>query len=163
MLEIRQESAEDHGAIRELLLSAFPLPSEAGLVERLRADGDVVIALVALEDGALLGHVMLSPLSAPFPALALAPVTVHSQRRNEGIGRKLVAEALERVRGGGWQGVFVVGDPDYYARFGFDAKLASGFTSVYAGPYLMAMPLGGETLPCGSGAIAFAPAFASFE
>jgi len=163
MLQVRDETEADHAAVRTLLLSAFPLPSEADLVERLREDGDVTLALVGYEGDLLVGHVMLSRLQAPFPALALAPVTVHPERRNQGIGRQLVAEAVARAQAGPWKGIFVVGDPDYYTRFGFDVGLATGFSSVYAGPYLMAMPLFGDALPVPSGRIDFAPAFAIFE
>ncbi|KAK9487792.1 hypothetical protein V1527DRAFT_494668 [Lipomyces starkeyi] len=41
----------------------------------------------------------------------------------------------------GWAIVFVLGDPTYYKRFGFDSELAQRFTSPYAGPHLMALLL----------------------
>jgi len=41
----------------------------------------------------------------------------------------------------GWQGVFVLSNPEYYSRFGFDAILASGFKSPYSGSHLMALVL----------------------
>ncbi|MGB8843415.1 MAG: hypothetical protein WCC64_20355 [Aliidongia sp.] len=56
--------------------------------------------------------------------------------------------------------VFVLGDPVYYRRFGFDPMLASGFASPYAGPYLMALGLT-QPLPSLSGKIDYAPAFAA--
>lgn len=163
MLKVREETTADHAAIRALLLAAFPLPSEAKVVERLRADRDVVLALVALDGDEVVGHLMLSPMQAPFPALGLAPLTVHAARRNTGIGRRLVAEAVARVGGREWEAMFVVGDPDYYKRFGFEHALAAGYRCAYSGPYLMAMPLvpGGPSITFGN--IAFAPAFAVFE
>jgi len=163
MLTVREETPADYAAIRALLLEAFPLPSEANLVERLRDEGDVVLALVAFDGDALVGHVMLSPMRAPFPALGLAPLTVHAGRRNQGIGAHLVAEAVERVRGGAWEAMFVVGDPEYYARFGFSAEAAAGYKCAYSGPHFMAMPLDPLGPSVTFGNVAFAPAFAIFE
>jgi putative acetyltransferase len=71
----------------------------------------------------------------------------------------LIRAGIDRAARGGWQAVFVVGEPDYYRRFGFDAALASGFTSPYAGPYRMVLALGGA-LPVKTGKIDYAPAFA---
>jgi putative acetyltransferase len=45
---IRPEVATDAAAIATLLREAFEGPDEAALVDRLRADGDMVLALVAV-------------------------------------------------------------------------------------------------------------------
>jgi putative acetyltransferase len=155
---IRDETPSDHTAIRDLVISAFGQTDEADLVEWLRADGDSVIELVAADDGGIVGHVMFSKMTAPFRALGLAPVSVAPGRQRAGIGSRLIRAGLERAREQGWQGVFVVGDPAYYSRFGFDAALARGFASSYAGPYLMALALDGP-LPVREGRIDYAPAF----
>jgi putative acetyltransferase len=157
---IRDEEPADAAAIRALVAAAFGREAEAGLVDRLRRDGDGVISLVAVADGAVAGHVLLSRMSAPFRALGLAPVSVAPDRRRAGIGSGLIRAALDRARAGGWEGVFVLGEPDYYRRFGFDPALAGGFASPYAGPFLMAAALRGE-LPARSGRIDYAPAFAA--
>ena len=59
-------------------------------------------------------------------------------------------------------GVFVLGDPKFYSRFGFDPDLAGGFMCRYSGPHLMALALGRE-LPATEGVIEYAPAFDSLE
>ncbi|MGZ8996499.1 MAG: hypothetical protein ACXW3P_08420 [Rhodospirillales bacterium] len=56
--------------------------------------------------------------------------------------------------------MFVLGDPACYRRFGFRADLAAGFTSPYAGPHLMVLPLQGA-LPTQEGRLDYAPAFAA--
>ena len=66
-------------------------------------------------------------MTAPFRALGLGPVSVKPHRQCEGIGNQLVRMGLEQAREGGWQGVFVVGDPKFYTRFGFEPALAKGF------------------------------------
>ena len=52
-------------------------------------------------------------------ALEIAPLCVASDHRRRGIGALLVEEALNRGRAAGFPAVFLVGDPRYYARFGF--------------------------------------------
>jgi putative acetyltransferase len=105
---------------------------------------------------------MLSRMKAPLRALGLAPVSVTPDRQRSGIGSLLIRTALERATREGWNAVIVLGDPAYYTRFGFDAALASGFESPYAGPYLMALPLKGS-LAVTSGRIDYAAAFAALE
>ena len=160
--QIRDEQPKDIAAIRAVVEAAFPLPVEADLVDQLRADGDSVISLVAVDDGQVAGHILFSKLTAPFRALGLAPVSVLPERQNAGIGSRLIRTGLERAALAGWRGVFVLGEPEYYGRFGFDAEAAKGFTSPYAGPYFMALPLNGE-LPATEGEIGHAPAFAALE
>ena len=159
---IRDEDPADVPAISDVVEQAFGQPSEARLVERLRADGDAAISLVAVIDGAVAGHVLRSPMSAPFRALGLAPVSVSPAHQRTGIGRALIEVAIERARVEEWDAVFVLGDPAYYERFGFRADIAAGFVSPYAGPYLMALPLG-SALPVSVGKIDYAPAFAALE
>jgi predicted GNAT family acetyltransferase len=76
-------------------------------------------------------------MQAPFRALALAPVSVAPERQKAGIGSALVRSAVERARQAGWEAVFVLGDPAYYGRFGFDAHRAAGFSTPYAGEHFM--------------------------
>lgn len=156
---IRDEAPCDHEAMRRLLIAAFGGLLEADLVDRLRADGAARISLVAHEAGTLVGQVLFSPMRAPFRALALAPVSVHPARQRMGIGTTLVRAGLARTAEEGWEGVFVVGDPAFYRRFGFTAELARGFRSPYAGPHVMAMSPAGA-LPATTGSIEYAAAFA---
>ncbi|RCS25161.1 N-acetyltransferase [Phyllobacterium salinisoli] len=157
---IRDEKPADIAAIRRVVEAAFQQPAEADLVDRLRADGDSVLSLVAEGEGEIIGHVLFSPMSAPFPALGLAPVSVLPERQHSGIGSKLIREGLTRAERRGCRVVFVLGEPEYYKRFGFDPALATGFASPYAGPYLMALPLNG-VMPAERGRVDYAPAFAT--
>ena len=47
MVSVREARPDDHGCIGEINDAAFGCPDERRLVERLRADGDVVAELVA--------------------------------------------------------------------------------------------------------------------
>jgi putative acetyltransferase len=159
---IRDEQSGDRVAIRAVVKAAFGRPDEALLVDRLREDGSVVMSLVAFDGIAVVGHVLMTRMEAPFTALGLAPLAVRPDHQRAGIGSQLVRAGLERAKAAGWQAVFVFGDPRYYRRFGFDAGLASGFSSPYAGPFLMVAALTG-TLPLSAGAIAYARPFASLN
>jgi putative acetyltransferase len=160
-MNLRDESSGDHEAIRRLHLTSFPGAGEADLVDRLRGDGDVVISLIAVEEDTLTGHVMLSKMAAPFPALGLGPVAVLPDWRRKGIAAALIQEGIKRASHDGWAGIFVLGDPSYYRRFGFESKHADGFESAYAGPHFMALPLNGKELPLTSGHLDYARAFSA--
>ncbi len=126
---IRAAANWDFPVIETLLMDAFGGPAEARLVDALRRDGDKVIELVAEEDGALYGTVMLSRLHAPDRWLALAPVAVAAERRGQGIGVALIREAIAASRT--WEAAVVVGEPAYYARFGFSVALAGALRTPY--------------------------------
>lgn len=159
----KPESTAHHGAVRRLLVDAFPTAAEAELVARLRADGDAVLSLVALDGDAVVGHVMLSRMTAPFAALALAPLAVAPHHRRRGIAAQLIAEAVRRAGASGWDAVFVLGEPAYYRRFGFSAKDAAPFESRYSGPNLMVLVFSGKGLPAKSGRVDYAPAFSMLD
>jgi putative acetyltransferase len=162
LTRIAPEAPQDRTAIHALHAAAFPGDDEARLVDRLRADGDLALSLVARDDaGAVVGHVALSPMTAPFRALGLGPVAVAEDARRAGVAAALIRDGLARAATTGWQGVFVVGDAAYYGRFGFDAAAAVGFVSPYAGPHFMLLRLDPAADLPRRGAVAYAPAFAA--
>lgn len=148
---LRPETRADQPGIAALHRAAFGAEGEARLVDALRADGDLALSLVAEQGGTVLGHVALSPVAADAPALALAPLAVHPAVQGRGIGAALTRVALQAFPD---HTVIVLGDPDYYGRFGFRP---ADLLSPYAGPHLLAA---GPALPAG-GAIAHARAFAA--
>jgi putative acetyltransferase len=162
MIDIRDESPGDCKAVYQVVSSAFGRLSEAELVGELREAGDSVLSLVADDDGQIVGHVLLSEMDAPFPALALAPVSVIPTRQRSGIGSALIRKAVSKAREAGWAAIFVLGDPNYYQRFGFDQEAAGGFTSPYAGRNFMVLKLS-PSLPATTGLLRHAPAFAALD
>lgn len=167
-IAIRPATGGDVAAIDALLRGAFPDPDEAVLVQRLCVDGDMVLTLVAddEESGALAGVVVFSRMQAEIAgkavaAVALAPLAVAAPYRRQGVAEALVQAGLAQLGDAGAMLAFVLGDPAYYERFGFSADWARGFASLYAGDYLMALPLQGGAMPCGErGAATHARAFA---
>ena len=156
---IRSAEPRDHHEVRALLLSAFPSPAEANLVKQLRSDGDVAIELVAERHNRIVGHLLFSRMTAPFRALALAPVAVLPDQQGQGVGSRLIEAGHERARREGWEAIFVLGEPAYYSRLGYSVTAAASFSSPYAGTYFMMLPLS-EGLPQ-QGEVAHARAFAA--
>lgn len=159
MAAIREEHAADAAAIADVHRAAFAGEDEALLVDRIRADGDAVLSLVAMDGGAVVGHVLFSRMIAPMRALALGPLGVLPGRQGSGIGSALVREGIARAEAAGWQAAFVLGAPAYYRHFGFSVDAARGFDSPYAGDHFMVRMLrqGGVAT---TGPVRHAPAFA---
>jgi putative acetyltransferase len=124
MIAIRAEGLEDIAAIRQVHERAFGRPNEATLVELLRKANKAAIALVALGDGQVVGHIVFSPITvavAPkrFRAVGLGPVSVRPEFQKTGIGSQLIRHGLKLCKQAGYDAVVVLGDPNYYSRFGF--------------------------------------------
>ena len=159
---VRSQTQQDDRAVFEVVACAFGRRAEAQLVDALRQAGDLVVSLVAEEEGRVIGHVGLSRMEAPFPALALAPLSVSPPRQRKGVGSSLVREAIRRAGGESWSAIFVLGNPDYYRRFGFDVDAAAGFSSPYAGRHFMMLPLSPKVYPM-AGDLNYPPAFAALD
>lgn len=156
---LRDASPADSTAIRAAVMAAFGQPDEANLVDRLRADGDALVELVVEAEGRIVGHIMFSRLGiGAITGAALAPLAVVPAHQRRGIGEALTRAGLDRCRTLGVPAVVVLGHPDYYPRFGFDAALAVPLGAPFAGPSLMAIELTPGAL-AGGGALRYAPAF----
>jgi putative acetyltransferase len=159
---IRDEQTEDRVAVRDIVTAAFERAEEARLVERLRRDGDGIVSLVAVDGDEIVGYLLLSRMTAPVRALGLGPVAVRPERQCMGMASSLIRAGIDRAKQAGWQIVFVLGEPRFYRRFGFDSALASGVECRYSGPHFMALVLD-ERLQALGGRVAYAPAFASLD
>lgn len=160
---LRPERREDAAPIFSLTEAAFrDMPfsdgDEPGLVDRLRADGDLTLSLVAEDASGIVGHIAFSPVTISDGSAGwygLGPISVRPERQGERIGSALMKRGLADMRALGARGVVLLGDPNYYARFGFehDPKLR------YPGPpaeYFQRLVLEG---PMPSGEVAYARAF----
>jgi putative acetyltransferase len=132
---VRPERSQDEPAVRALVQAAFGRELEADLVERLRADPDLLLSLVAEQDGAVCGQIMFSRLGsdAGLALAQLSPLAVAPALQRTGIGAALVEAGLAACHSLGLDGVVVLGHPDYYPRFGFSAEAARAMVSPFAG------------------------------
>jgi putative acetyltransferase len=128
-IEIRRETAADIPAIEAVTVSAFlnaPHTShtEQFIVNALRKAGKLTISLVADCDGTVVGHVAVSPVSISDGTpewFGLGPISVVPEHQRHGVGSRLMREALRILRENGAAGCVVLGEPEYYGRFGFRA------------------------------------------
>ena len=128
-IEIRHEQQQDIQTIEALTQAAFlneqhSSHTEQFIVNQLRKDGQLTISLVALEQGAVVGHVAVSPVrisSGETDWYGLGPISVWPEQQGQGIGSQLMNAALEQLKQLGANGCVLLGDPEYYHRFGFKA------------------------------------------
>lgn len=128
-VEIRAEAAGDRDGVRRVVVAAFGREAEARLVDALRGRVTPELSRVALVRQEIVGHVYFSPVrvgDASRQAMALGPVSVAPAWQGRGIGARLCREGLAACRARGENVVFVLGDPDYYRRFGFEPALPHG-------------------------------------
>ncbi len=128
---IRTEQIKDYDAVYELTELAFKtMPfadgDEQDLVVRLRNSDAFIhdLSIVAEQDGNIVGHIMLTlghieHEDVIIDTLVLAPVSVHPDHQNKGIGSILIRESINRAKTLGYKSINLVGHEKYYPRFGF--------------------------------------------
>ncbi len=150
-ITIRPEQETDSDAVTRLTEAAFrnaPHSShtEPFIVNALRRHGQLTVSLVATENGVVIGHVAVSPVTISSGAAGwygLGPISVAPDRQGRGIGSRLMIEALAELRRLGGRGCVVLGDPAYYGRFGFRTRLGLHLPGVPP-EYFQALSLSGE-------------------
>ena len=167
-MKIRSEEARDVSTVRIVHEAAFPTDAEARLVDRLRAAGKAVISLVAEIDARIVGHVLFSPVTIEGVrtngALGLAPVAVLPTDQRSGIGSALIRAGLDECRRRGCPFVVVLGEPDYYRRFGFRRAAELELGNEYAADEafrVIELRRGG--IPPEGGVVRYAPELAELE
>jgi putative acetyltransferase len=130
---VRPEEPRDRDASLEVERHAFGSDEEPDIVVAVR-DEVGSFALVAEEDGEVVGHVQFSRAWVGETAvLALGPVGVLPDRQGGGIGSDLISAGLEEARSRGEAAVILLGDPAFYPRFGFEPGPSFGLANPFAG------------------------------
>lgn len=123
-------------AVETLLDAAFGIDRHGRTAYRVREGTAPIpeLSFAALEGGALVGSIQCWPVALACdagdtrPMVMVGPVAVSPARQNVGIGRALMWRAIEIAQAGGITGgdaLMLIGDPEYYAQFGFDAAATS--------------------------------------
>ncbi len=129
-ISIRNEQPSDIPHIFKLTQAAFKdieysSHTEQFIVNALRSSQQLTISLVAEYEGQIIGHIAFSPVSISDGTTdwyGLGPVSVQPEFQNQGIGSQLIHAGLDKLKMLKAAGCVLLGDPDYYARFGFKAK-----------------------------------------
>ena len=124
---LRQETSADVEAIAEVTIAAFknqPISkhTEQFIINALRDANALIISLVAEIDGHVVGHIAFSPVMISDGTkdwYGLGPVSVLPEYQKQGIGKSLINEGLSMLKDMGGKGCALVGNSNYYKRFGF--------------------------------------------
>lgn len=96
--------------------------TEQFIVKALRRSGALTISKVAESHGEVISHVAISPVHISDGAsnwYGLGPISVPPDFQGKGVGSRLMINALADLEAMGAAGCVVLGDPEYYGRFGF--------------------------------------------
>ncbi|MEH2075492.1 MAG: N-acetyltransferase [Nostoc sp.] len=140
MIDIRCETVPDYTVIAEVNTLAFGQENEAKLVEKIRCSDRYIpeLSLVAEVENIVVGHILFSYIDLvgeeTLQVLGLAPMAVHPQFQRQGIGSKLVQAGLEIADTRKEAVVIVLGHPQFYNRFGFQASVSYKIESPFPVP-----------------------------
>ncbi|ENX02739.1 hypothetical protein F900_01187 [Acinetobacter modestus] len=126
---IRDEQNTDIQAIFDLTQKAFndvehSSHTEQFIVNALRESKQLTVSLVVETQGKVIGHIAFSPVSISDGTTnwyGLGPISVIPEYQGKGIGSKLMKESLNRIKALNAKGCVLLGDPNYYGKFGFKA------------------------------------------
>lgn len=142
----------DPAKVEALLDDAFGSDRHARTAYRLRTKSHAITALsyACVDDGRLIGSIQCWPVRiGDYPIILVGPVAVASDRQGQGIGHRLMHAMLEASAKIGEPVMVMIGDPEYYERFGFSAEATAGWT--LPGPWephrLLARNANGNPLP----------------
>lgn len=145
-MRIRLEEINDRPAIFQFVEEAFKTAKvkdgdEQNFVDRVRASEGYLpeLAFVAEEGTEIIGFVMLFKTmihsdNQSKELLILAPLAVAINYRKKGIGGQLIERAVEEAKQLGYAAILLVGEPNYYQRYGFVEAASFGISSEPAIP-----------------------------
>lgn len=112
----------DTDALVDLYPKVFPDEDLIPVLRDLMAAEEDVFSLIAVQNGGVIGHVGFSICGVDGQSGSvgmLAPLAVHPDFQRQGVGSALVQQGFDRLKTMGIDQAYVLGDPDYYGRFGF--------------------------------------------
>ncbi|MYM64201.1 GNAT family N-acetyltransferase [Pseudomaricurvus sp. HS19] len=149
-VQICNESYDDAARIHEVTAEAFLNAPHADhteqfIVDALRRAEALTISQIAMVDGEIVGHVAISPVTLSTGVtgwFGLGPISVLPEFQGCGVGSRLMESSLASLQAMNASGCVVLGDPDYYGRFGFKAVEGLRYPGVPA-EYFQALSFSG--------------------
>ena len=149
--EIRLEKEKDYSKVENLVRDAFwnvyrPGAYEQYIVHNLREDSSFIkdLAYVIEKDDEIIGHINYSNGRLDLykenrygvdikvnegsgNATVLGPIAIGTKHQSQGYGSKIIRYTLKLAQEMNIPFVFVIGDEDYYHRFGFESASKYNF------------------------------------
>ncbi len=140
-------------------------------MEALALSGGSTASFVAVDEGVgVIGHALISPVAIDGPggrtwADGLGPVAVLPEFQRSGVGRSLVRHGLEALARTGRRVVVVLGQPEFFSRFGFCPAQTFGLECERSSPggVFMALPLAPRALDGCAGIVRYRPEMMGFR
>ncbi len=121
-MKIQKLSIENRPKVYALLQRAFPNSNyEAGLVQKFHEGGKTLHEWVCIHVNKAIAYIAFSHAyhGKVLCGLHLAPMAVAPEFQKQGVGTELLRFALRQMEIKS-QTLFVLGEPGYYGRFGFE-------------------------------------------
>lgn len=132
MIKLDQERSCDVAEIEKLLDAAFGPDrfNKSSYALRESLEPVPMLSYVARTDDHIVGTIRYFPIhiqdllgGRSENALLLGPLAVSPTLQKAGVGGKLISQTLSAARAMGHKRILLVGDIDYYSRFGFESVL----------------------------------------
>ena len=120
--EIRKCCSRDSAVILDLYPKAFPDEELRPLVAQLLVEKTDVLSLIARVNQVIVGHALFTICGVSDrreDVSLLGPLGVVPSYQRQGMGSAIVREGLRLLSNADVSSVYVLGDPNYYTRFGF--------------------------------------------
>lgn len=161
---IREAQDPDLEEIFNLIHTSFANKAESDLVRQLILDKDLLINLIFESSDTILGNVVVSKVTME-PDIGLfcggvAPLSVLPEHQSYGIGSKLIKAVIKNSEKMEMDALFLLGDPNYYERFGFSV---SNLQSDYRAEHFQELELTKNCLVNVESEVIYANAFLSLK
>ena len=132
-MKIRLENENDYDEVEKLVRDSFwniyrPGAFEHYIVHELRKDRSFIknLAYVIEDNGEIIGHInysygFIDNGDEKVDADILGPIAIHKDYQKQGLGSRLIEYTLNLAKKQNIPYIFVVGDENYYRRFGFES------------------------------------------
>ena len=148
-LIVKETTRDDEDSVRLIHESAFEKPDESNLVDAICRSNSFIkeLSLLACMNDMVVGHILYSKVGLEGQPdkniLALAPVAVLPEFQNQGIGTSLINAGNQKADQLKFEFITVLGDPQYYRRFGFRTSTEYGINSTFnvKPEFYMVLPL----------------------
>jgi len=137
---IRKETKEDYKKTEYMVMRAFwnlhgPGCNEHVLTRKIRESEEYLpeISRVAEIDGEIAGAIFytkawVEEAGVVHDIITFGPLAVEPTHYCEGIGKRLLEETIELAGKAGYSGIVILGEPEYYPKFGFERARNYGIT-----------------------------------